>query len=378
MNEHCRMRGTMDTVEEEDDDEEMEAKITTSSSTPPTRALAQLAAKLKQIMGTNTSQVLMSIDPKKQARAPTPIAGLQVTVSKTTQIRPPEGKKTRNDGTPPHKTDTQDATMTKETPPDNKSNTQANTKSLQEQEKPPELQVGEAERTNDKEQQKEEDHLQMITNASLQAPMHHCCTSNMTADTQSDRVNTIGTLAGQMGQADGVREKIENATTKELAPNKGDWESQGRKALTEVTGGSKEDTEQQNDNGRQQPTELSPKEWQNHHDQWLNAVMQNSIGEKKPPEIPDIHTYILVLQPGPDMDINVAPIKTYVTRYDLHIKVEAGENQVELFHQAFCKWFLKLREADNAVIIYPWTEWVRDKEGILIEIQWIFQQLYLF
>ena len=103
MNEHCRMHGTMDIVEEEEDNEEMEAKIMTSSSTLPTQALAQLAAKLKQIMGTNTSQVPMSIDketvdmdtkdPKKWAQAPTPIAGLQATVSKTTQIRPPEGKK---------------------------------------------------------------------------------------------------------------------------------------------------------------------------------------------------------------------------------------------------------------------------------------------
>jgi len=40
---------------------------------------------------------------------------------------------------------------------------------------------------------------------------------------------------------------------------------------------------------------------------------------------------------------------------------------VELFHQAFCKWFLKLQEADSHAIIYPWTEQVRDKEGILIK-----------
>jgi len=46
---------------------------------------------------------------------------------------------------------------------------------------------------------------------------------------------------------------------------------------------------------------------------------------------------------------------------------EAGENQVELFPQAFCKWFLKLREANNEVIIYPWAEQVRDEEGLLIK-----------
>jgi len=87
-------------------------------------------------------------------------------------------------------------------------------------------------------------------------------------------------------------------------------------------------------------TELLPKEWQKHHDTWLNLVMTTAIGDNNPPPIPDFHTHIPVLRPGPDLDIDVAPIKTYVTRYDLRIKVKVGENQVELFHQAFCKWFL--------------------------------------
>jgi len=95
--------------------------------------------------------------------------------------------------------------------------------------------------------------------------------------------------------------------------------------------------------------------------------MQTAIGDKNPLSIPDFHAHILVLCPGPDLDIDVAPIKTYVTRYDLRIKVKAGENQVELFHKAFCKWFLKLREANPQVLIYPWAESVQDKEGILIK-----------
>jgi len=45
--------------------------------------------------------------------------------------------------------------------------------------------------------------------------------------------------------------------------------------------------------------------------------------------------------------------------------VAARENQVELFHQAFCKWYLKLHEANSHAIIYPWAERVRDEEGIL-------------
>jgi len=51
----------------------------------------------------------------------------------------------------------------------------------------------------------------------------------------------------------------------------------------------------------------------------------------------------------------------------LHIKVTARENQVELFHQAFCKWYLKVKEADHQAILYPWKGKDRDKEGVLIE-----------
>jgi len=104
--------------------------------------------------------------------------------------------------------------------------------------------------------------------------------------------------------------------------------------------------------------EVSPKEWQKHHDNWLNAVVRHMIGDPKPPIIPNLHAHIPVYRPGPDLDIKVVPINNYVTRYDLRIKVAAGENQVELFHQAFCKGFLKVWEADSSAIIYPWAETV--------------------
>jgi len=40
---------------------------------------------------------------------------------------------------------------------------------------------------------------------------------------------------------------------------------------------------------------------------------------------------------------------------------------VELFHQAFCKWYLKVHEADTQAMIYPWAEKVCDKDDLLIE-----------
>jgi len=112
---------------------------------------------------------------------------------------------------------------------------------------------------------------------------------------------------------------------------------------------------------------VSSKEWQRHHDSWLNTVMWEAIGDDGHPTIQDLHAHIQVHRPTPGNDIDVAPVKDYVTRYDLRIKVVAGENQVELFHQAFCKWFLKLCEADPQALIYLWTSQVRDEEGLLIE-----------
>jgi len=95
--------------------------------------------------------------------------------------------------------------------------------------------------------------------------------------------------------------------------------------------------------------------------------MQEAIGNQAHPTIQELHNLIQVHCPAPNNNIDIAPVKDYVTRYDLWIKVAAGENQVELFHQAFCKWYLKLREADPQALIYPWTSRVCDKEGLLIE-----------
>jgi len=56
-----------------------------------------------------------------------------------------------------------------------------------------------------------------------------------------------------------------------------------------------------------------------------------------------------------------------VNCYDLQIKVVTRENQVKLFHQTFCKWYLKVREVDAQVTIYPWAEKIREEEDIIIE-----------
>jgi len=92
------------------------------------------------------------------------------------------------------------------------------------------------------------------------------------------------------------------------------------------------------------PTEATPKEWQQHHNQWLNATMWAVMGKENHPKILELQEKVQVLCLGPDLEIDTALAKEYVMRFNLCIKVAMGENQVEHFHQAFCKWYLKLRE----------------------------------
>jgi len=75
--------------------------------------------------------------------------------------------------------------------------------------------------------------------------------------------------------------------------------------------------------------------------------MWAAIGDKDPPTILDLNKHMQVLHPAPDTDINLALVKDYVARYDLYIKVGVGENRVKLFHQTFCKWFLKLHKVQS-------------------------------
>jgi len=115
------------------------------------------------------------------------------------------------------------------------------------------------------------------------------------------------------------------------------------------------------------PTVISPKEWRYLHNNWLQSAMQVAMGDEAHPDIPNLDEYRYTPRDKPDYEIEVEPMREQVIRYDLCIKVTAGENQVELFHQAFCKWYLKVKEADHQAILYPWKGKGRDEEGVLIE-----------
>jgi len=80
--------------------------------------------------------------------------------------------------------------------------------------------------------------------------------------------------------------------------------------------------------------------------------MPVAMGDKEHPDIPNLVDYRYTPCTALDHEIKVDPLCKHVIRYNLCIKVAAGENQVELFHQAFCKWYLKVKDADQQAAIY--------------------------
>jgi len=82
--------------------------------------------------------------------------------------------------------------------------------------------------------------------------------------------------------------------------------------------------------------------------------------------IPDLDHFECVDCQKPPNDLKVEPQRTIIKHYDLRLKVPDGEDQVNLFHQAFTKWFNKVREVDNHIILYPWTEADRLEHPTLI------------
>jgi len=67
-----------------------------------------------------------------------------------------------------------------------------------------------------------------------------------------------------------------------------------------------------------------------------------AVGDKLALDFEEIDKYKEVCRGVFDNEIAVMPRKQNVSRYNLHIKVVARENQVKLFHKAFCKWYLKV------------------------------------
>jgi len=197
-------------------------------------------------------------------------------------------------------------------------NKMTNEESLQEQEKPLEIKTREVEQPYKRQQQQEEHKRTKLSTIPQQDSTNKASTQGTMPDKQSNGTIMTGNRQDiQIRQAKEGINATSNASTEDQKQHEMDQVAHEQREKQAATKGHTEDMGQQADKEPQRPTELSPKEWQKHHDQWLNVVMRNSIREKKLPEIPDFHAHIPDLRPGLDLDINVAPVKTYITRYDL-------------------------------------------------------------
>jgi len=112
-----------------------------------------------------------------------------------------------------------------------------------------------------------------------------------------------------------------------------------------------------------EPTAIPPKEWHYFYDCWLHGIMCTALGNEANPEIPNLDAYKFMSCSAPDYKVDMELACDYVIHYNLHIKVAAGKNQVELFYQAFCEWYLKLKEANHQTIIYAWKGMGHNKEA---------------
>jgi len=95
--------------------------------------------------------------------------------------------------------------------------------------------------------------------------------------------------------------------------------------------------------------------------------MQAAMGDEANLELPNLDLYKFTPWPKPDFELEVKPMQEHVIGYNLCIKVVVDENQVESFHHAFCKWYLKLKEANQQTIIYLWEGTDHNEEALCIE-----------
>jgi len=311
MNKTYQERGKMEVVNEENEDEEMMDNAMASSSTMPMQASTHLlAAKLKKITDSTPNPVPMVIDTeikemdikdlKKRARAITPIMRPTTTLKNDTQIWSPDGKKTCNDDTPPwlvtaHQSKASpDVTMKETRQATNDKPTRLEEASLQESEKPLEEKIQQAAMTISQEISQQAQAANQAQKAKV--PTHH--RSDQSATTIQNKA--LPDESQELEKDNDAQAKTDpkgySSTQSEQAKSQEQDSTTNQETPAEEQQ-LQESTEQQNDTLQRRSsvtsitkqttnqvrlTEISPKEWQKHHDTWLNAVMRNAIGEKNP------------------------------------------------------------------------------------------------
>ncbi len=352
---------TMEAVYEETDPDAMTDGSTTSSGTVATRHSARLKEKLEKLLQAPSTSTNMEIDEeelRKRARTPSMRVDRSSMPTAAIEFATPEVKKSRNDETlPPH----------------------VKAKALFIAQK-----MAETENTimtGTSMVVKEQNKAHQVVNGNDGTPKQ--IASTITASKEQ-----VSTTRASFTKDTTMETRIETAmtkpadeATKEDKPDQETTESavEHNQALTkgQIAVMAKTDQAQvaTNDNAIDQasrellpePTAISPKEWWYLHNQWLQSAMRAAMGDMAHPEIPNLANYKYKQRDEPDYEIEVEPPRAYVYHYDLRIKVATRENQVELFHQAFCKWYLKVKEADHQAAIYPWRGQDRDEEALMVE-----------
>jgi len=118
-------------------------------------------------------------------------------------------------------------------------------------------------------------------------------------------------------------------------------------ASGEEVDGAQEEEPKSSDEEPEPIHKVDPKEWQQLHDEWLHAAMQAAMGDTTLKSIPDLDNVKWVEHNPPQNTLVLTPARPIICQYDLCLKVAEGEDQINLFHQVFTKWYNKVCKANS-------------------------------
>jgi len=108
--------------------------------------------------------------------------------------------------------------------------------------------------------------------------------------------------------------------------------------------------------------------WRTKHHQWLNAQMQQALGEKNAPRPLHFNNTWYPVHLDPDNHLDLEPRRHYIMHYKMRISiVTEATNPVEAYCQATIGWYNKILMVNSKAVIYPWGEVDRQMGTTAIE-----------
>ncbi len=288
-NEDAEPCATMEVVYEETDPDVMTNGSTASSSTVATRHLARLKEKLEKLLQAPSTNSNMEIDEeelKKRARTPNMHDGRASTPTTAIEFTKPEGKKSRNDETPPphvkakalfiaqKAAEKADINMTEapmQAKDSNKKQQVVLNKEMQQETSQATFNI---ETTSTATQQKDEAELQG-ENESIETTSVNTPPATKKAEMATDDKSNAGSASTK------TQEDEQSTLAKEVATMKA-------------------------------PTVISPKEWRYLHNNWLQSAMRAAMGDEAHPDIPNLAEYRYTPRNELDYEIEVEPTREQV------------------------------------------------------------------